>query len=126
MLGLGLAAVAQLLSLFLAGAGHGWVTPLFVSVILWVILPVTLYVLRQDDRRAAAVLWAIALIALGANALLIRGTMAERSSLSLYVGVNGASGLVIIALWLTLWLFWQAMVLRALIKRYRASSTVNA
>jgi len=44
VLGLGLAAVAGILSVFLSGAGHGWNTPLLVSVILWVILPVTLFI----------------------------------------------------------------------------------
>jgi hypothetical protein len=126
VLGLGLAALAQLLAAFLAGAGHGWVTPLFLSVILWVILPVTLYVLQQDDRRAVAVLWAVALIAIGADALLISGTIGEGRILSLYVEVNGAAGLLIIALWLTLWFFWQAMVVRALIKRSRPSDAADA
>ena len=108
----------------LAGAGHGWVTPFFLSVALWVMIPLTLYATQQGDRRVRLVLWVIAIIAVGADALLIKGTIAEAAALLFYVKVNGASGVAIIALWLGLWLSWQALLLRALVAgRHSADAT---
>ena len=111
-LGLGLAAVAQLLSFLLSGAGHGWNTPLLVSMVLWVVAPVTLYVVRQSPSPRA-VLITLALIGLGADAVLIKGTVREARVFPLYLQVNGAAGVLIIAAWLLLWLFWQAIVVHA-------------
>jgi len=111
VLGLGLAAVAGILSVFLSGAGHGWNTPLLVSVILWVILPVTLYIIGQRQR---SLLLGLLVIALGADFILVRGTIAEARVLPHYVEVNGAAGIAIIAAWLAIWLLWQALVVRAL------------
>ena len=111
VLGLGLAAVAGILSVFLSGAGHGWNTPLLVSVILWVILPVTLYIIGQRQR---SLLLGLLVIALGADFILMRGTIAEARVLPHYVEVNGAAGIAIIAAWLAIWLLWQALVVRAL------------
>jgi len=111
VLGLGLAAVAGILSVFLSGAGHGWNTPLLVSVILWVILPVTLYIIGQRQR---SLLLGLLIIALGADFILMRGTIAEARVLPHYVEVNGAAGIAIIAAWLAIWLLWQALVVRAL------------
>ena len=39
-LGLAGAAIAQLLAFFMAGAGHGWITPFWFSMPLWVLMPV--------------------------------------------------------------------------------------
>jgi len=111
VLGLGLAAVAGILSVFLSGAGHGWNTPLLVSVILWVILPVTLYIIGQRQR---SLLLGLLVIALGADFILVRGTIAEARVLPHYVEVNGAAGIAIIAAWLAIWILWQALVVRAL------------
>jgi len=112
--GLGLAAVAQFLSIFLSGAGHGWNTPLFVSVVLWVVAPVSLYLLGER-QRPRLLLWVLVLIGLGADAILIKGTVAEARVFPLYLQVNGAAGLATIAAWLFLWLLWQALVVRALV-----------
>ena len=111
VLGLGLAAVAGILSVFLSGAGHGWNTPLLVSVILWVILPLTLYIIGQRQR---SLLLGLLVIALGADFILVRGTIAEARVLPHYVEVNGAAGVAIIAAWLAIWILWQALVVRAL------------
>jgi hypothetical protein len=119
VLGLGLAAVAGILSVFLSGAGHGWNTPLLVSVILWVVLPVTLYIAGQPQR---SLLLGLLLIGLIADFILIRGTIAEARVLPRYVQVNGAAGIAIIAAWLAIWVLWQVLVLRALIVGHRVSS----
>jgi len=119
VLGLGLAAVAGILSVFLSGAGHGWNTPLLVSVILWVILPLTLYIIGQRQR---SLLLGLLVIALGADFILVRGTIAEARVLPHYVEVNGAAGIAIIAAWLAIWLLWQVLVLRALFVGRRVST----
>ena len=118
-LGVAIAAVAGLLSVFLSGAGHGWNTPLLVSVILWVVAPVTLYTVGQSPPPRA-LLYAIAAIGLVADAILIKGTIAEARVFPLYLQINGAVGVGIIAAWLFLWLLWQALVVHALVAR-RAS-----
>ena len=79
------------------------------------LIPLTLYIVPQNDRRARLVLWLIAIIAAGADILLIRGTIREGDILRSYVQANGAAGLLIIGLWLCLWCFWQAMLFRALV-----------
>ena len=95
------------------------------SVALWVLLPLTLYIVPQNDRRARLVLMDIAIIAAGADFLLIKGTIREGDVLRSYVQVNGAVGLLIIGLWLCLWCFWQAMLVRALVAG-RRSADANA
>jgi len=112
--GLGLAALTQSLTIFLSGSGHGWNTPLFVSVILWVIAPVSLYAVGQRPP-SRLLLVALALIGLGADAILIKGTVAEANVFPLYLHVNGVAGLAMIAAWLVLWLLWQVLVMRALV-----------
>ena len=115
-LGLGLAAIGTILGIFLSGSGHGWNTPLFVSVILWVIFPATLYLIQAQPQQRM-LLFALAAIALIADFVLIKGTIAEAGVFPLYLQVNGAAGLVIIAAWAALWLLWQLLVIRALLSR---------
>lgn len=122
MLGLALAALAQLLGLFLASAGHGWVAPLYISVLLWVLLPVTLSVawpLEPVTRGSQANLLVLAVIGLGADAVLIDRTIDEAGHLAHYVEINGAVGLLLIGIWLCLWLSWQAMICWALVDSRR-------
>jgi hypothetical protein len=115
-LGLGLAAVGSILGIFLSGSGHGWNTPLFVSVILWVIFPATLYLIQARPPQRMLLL-ALAAIALIADFVLVKGTIAERGVFPLYLQVNGGAGVVIIAAWVALWLLWQLLVIRALVGR---------
>lgn len=115
--GLAIAAFAQLLSLFLAGAGHGWVTPLFASLLLWVMTPVTLMLAWPGNRAKWKELLPLLLIALIANAWLIRSTIEEQGHLAHYLEVNGLIGFLIVALWVGSWLFWQGAVVASLFVR---------
>jgi hypothetical protein len=115
-LGLGLAAVASILGIFLSGSGHGWNTPLLVSVILWASFPATLYLI-QARPLPRMLLLALAAIGLGADFLLVKGTIAEAGVFPLYIQVNGAAGFAIIAAWMGLWLLWQILVIGALVGR---------
>lgn len=113
--------MAQLLSFFLAGAGHGWLTPLWLSFALWLLIPLTLFIAWPSDRGHRLALMALSAIALAADAMLIRGAIDEARALRFYVEINGVVGLLIIGLWLTLWLFWQAILLHALIAGHTRS-----
>jgi len=115
-LGIGLAAVASILGIFLSGSGHGWNTPLFVSVILWVVFPATLYLIRAQPRQRL-LLSTLAAIALGADFILVKGTIAEARVFPLYIQVNGVAGILIIASWVAMWILWQLLVVRALLTK---------
>ena len=116
-LGIALAAFATLLSFFLAGAGEGWVTPFFASFALWLFLPIALAITWPPARGSRLALLAFAVLAIAADAWLIRSTLGERSEFLLYIEVNGMLGLAIIGLWLCLWFFWQLMLVHALVAR---------
>jgi len=118
ILGFGLAALAQILALFLAGAGHGWVAPFFLSAGLWFLIPLTLALTSRERNRP--ILLILVAIALAADALLIERALAEAAYISRYVQVNGFLGFLIIGLWLCLWFSWQAMAVRSLFARARA------
>ena len=113
-LGIAFAAIASILSVFLSGGGHGWNTPFLVSVILWVVAPVTVYVIYQSPPPRV-LLYILAGIALIADFILVKGTIVEADVLPRYVQVNGASGLIIMAAWAFLWALWQVLVVRGLI-----------
>ena len=115
-LGLGLAAIASLLGIFLSGSGHGWNTPLIVSIILWVIFPATLYLIHARPLQRM-LLGALAAIALIADFIVMKGTIAEADVFPLYLHINGAAGVAIIAAWVALWLIWQILLIRALLSR---------
>jgi hypothetical protein len=127
-LGLALAALAQLASFFLAGAGEGWVAPFFLSVPLCVLLPVALAIAWPGGpilRGSGPMRFVLAATALGADALLISKTIDEGGALPFYVEVNGVVGFLIIGLWLGLWLFWQVMLLHALVDGQRRLDDPN-
>src|SRR5690242_2006883 len=76
-LGFALAAVAQFLSFLLAGAGHGWVAPMFVSIALWFLIPLTLVIAWPTAPVERPLLAVVAAIALGADALLVGHSLGE-------------------------------------------------
>ena len=115
--GLAIAALAQLLGLFLAGSGHGWVTSLPASLLLWVLTPLALLFVQPADGSGRKALLSMLLIAVIANGWLIKRTIDAKSALAHYLEVNGIAGCLIAALWIALWLFWQAMVVRTLFAR---------
>ena len=116
-LGLAIAAFAQLLSFMLAGAGHGWLAPLPASLFLWVLTPVALLFAWPANRPGWKILLPMVLIAVIADAWLIKRTIDEESALPFYLEVNGLVGLLIVGIWFGLWLFWQAIVIGALFVR---------
>lgn len=113
-LGLSLAAVANLIAFFLAGAGHGWTTALLVSFSLWVIIPIALSTLRTGSR---ALLLIVLAIGLAADVVLVHYTLTFREDLALrsYLRATGSFGWTNVMLWLALLLFWQILLARRLL-----------
>jgi len=122
-MGLGLAAalLAQLLALFLAGAGHGWVSPTWASILLWIAFPAAFALAWPGNVEAMQLsetrplLLSMAVIGLLADAWLIKSTIDEVGHLLRYLQINGAVGYAIAGSWLTLWLICQVLVARALL-----------
>ena len=114
-LGLLVAFIAQFLAFLLAGAGHGWVAPFFLSFVLWVLLPMTLAIAWPIGRGSRLALLAILVVALVADAVLVSRSIGEAGYISQYIKINGVAGYLIIGLWLCLWTFWQAILACSLI-----------
>jgi hypothetical protein len=110
--------LGQLLGLFLPGAGHGWVAPFFLSVALWFMIPLTLALAWPTVRPSRPVLLTLTALALAADALLLKLSLGEFAYIGRYVEINGAIGYAIIGCWLALWLFWQILLLYALVARH--------
>ncbi len=117
MLGFAAAALALLLSYFLAGAGHGWVTPLRASILLWALTPAALIFAWPAEGPSPKILLPLILVAVLADAWLIKSTIAEDNALPFYLEVNGLVGFLIVGLWIGLWLFWQGVVIASLFVR---------
>ena len=115
VLGLVLAGFAQLLAIFLAGAGHGWVAPLYLSVALWFLIPPTLLVAWPTHSPARLAMIAIAAFALAANALLASRAWGEVAAIRFYLEINGGFGWTILGLWLSLWFGWQVILFYSLL-----------
>jgi hypothetical protein len=106
------AMLAEYLALEMAGAGHGWVSPLFCGAILFLAWPATLAVLaivRRRRRLACALLVGAGLVA---DAVLALSTLLEGTQ---YFERVLALGSTIPVLWILLWLGWQAAALLGLL-----------
>jgi hypothetical protein len=118
-LGVGLAAFAQFLALFLSGSGEGWNAPFSLSISLWFLMPLSFALAWPSSPTSRSTLAILALIALAADALLIEQSAGEASYIRRYIDVNGAIGTTFVVLWLFLWLCWQVLLLYSLIVRTR-------
>ena len=115
--GLAIAAFAQLLSFALAGAGHGWLTPLPASLLLWLLTPVAFLFAWPGNGAGWRILLPMLLIAVVLDAWLIKSTIEEQRHLAHYLDVNDLIGFLIVGLWIGLWLLWQGVVLTSLFVR---------
>jgi hypothetical protein len=119
VIGLLIAASAQLLAFPIAGAGHGWMQPLFFSPALFVVYPILVVRLSAPKELpwpGIEVLLVGAGIAL--DLLLVRATEAE--GMTYFRGVLASPPLP--HLWLLLWLLWQALALMLVVRRIFRSS----
>ncbi|HYG28700.1 MAG TPA: hypothetical protein VD887_00640 [Allosphingosinicella sp.] len=110
VVGLAVAALAQLLALLVTGAGHGWGQPLRFSPALFVVYPIVFVRLRSPGTLA----WADVALLAGAgllDLLLVRQTGIEGSEYFHSVMAMPP----IPHLWLLLWLLWQALAVKILV-----------
>jgi hypothetical protein len=105
-LGFGLAALAQVTAIGVAGGGHGWNAPIRFSLLLWFTYPALAILGKKGDtvgKRPA-----------GALAAVLVGTAICADLLLVVTGDNDyliptfAAVPIGILLWLTLWVGWQA------------------
>ena len=122
-LGIFLTAAALFLAFFLTGAGHGWGAPFLVSMPLLAVLPIALVRSRTGKRTGMA--WDIGLVflAVAADYYLIGNAIGFRESAGRVPGeflVPGVHRSVfpMFLLWLGIWLFWQWLAIRTLMRHF--------
>ena len=132
--GIFLAFAALFLAFFPAGAGHGWGAPFFISMPLLVILPIVLVRSRTGRRLGVArsrtgerkgVLWDIGLVvfAVAADYYLVGNAISFGESSGtihdefLVPGVH-RSVFPMFLLWLGIWLFWQWLAMRTVVRYF--------
>ena len=117
--GLLIAFLGEFAALFLAGAGHGWNTPLWVSTILWITYP---WVLVRAAGGADPALDQTALVlAVAADAALIILTI--REGIEYFLKVLLAPGeWLLVGLWFLIWVGWQVIPAARLSRRLSRST----
>jgi hypothetical protein len=110
-LGLLIAFVGTFLGFGLAGAGHGWVTAFWVSVVLWVGYPVAL--VRAYRGGPPRVDWLISLTFVSDAALLL---LTRHEGVQYFWRVIDEDGWWLVGLWIAIWLGWQVVALVNLIR----------
>ena len=117
--GLLTAFVGQFLALGMAGAGHGWITPFWVSLILWVAYPkVLVRSFRVPDQRTMGVELVTLFAALAGDAILVLMTLEEGMEyFEKIVRIEGSVSAVLwIGGWIAIWLGWQLIALLNLVR----------
>ena len=123
-LGIVLALIAIFLAFFPAGAGHGWGAPFFISLPLIIIYPFVL--IRNRIGRGTGIGPDVALVGLAIaadialcwHAVDYRAERLRMPNESTVPGVD-RSVFPIFLLWLLLWLHWQFVALRSLLRNVR-------
>ena len=106
--GLLIAAFAALLALGMAGGGHGWATPVFFSMGLFLAYPAVLLRLTALGRQWFVVDLGIVGLAAAADLALLSGTVNEGTEYFWRVVEMSAAFLI---LWLLIWFAWQPIAL---------------
>ena len=109
------AATAQLIAFGMAGAGHGWITPFWFSMPLWILVPVALCVsgIRGGyPRGRRGFLIALALVGVALDVGLVWATLGEGSK---YFWQIMRLAPLLAVVWLALFAGWQGAVLATLI-----------
>ena len=111
-LGLLVAFAGQLIALALAGAGHGWITPFWASIVLWIAYPLAL--LRVGKLP-------LVVMAIAGDAMLM--TQTAREGIEYFWKVVRFDGWAVVVLWLAIWLGWQMIVVASLTATRRAPAS---
>jgi hypothetical protein len=109
--GLLIAAFALMVAFGLAGGGHGWVTPMFFSLALFLAYPAALVRLTATGPRWVSVDLVIVAVGGIADVALFLATIQEGTQ---YFWRVFNSFALIPILWLALWFGWQAIALLCL------------
>jgi len=121
--GIGAAAAAQIVSIAVAGGGHGWVEPFFFGPAMWLTLP--LMAVRVSQHSAGSVRFPaieplVLLVGLGLDTALCVATNRSiidtgRDEFLMAMSLEWP----IVVPWLALWLSWQLAALFLLYARVR-------
>ena len=112
-LGLVAGLVAEMLAMGLGAAGHGWIAPVFLSVPLLILYPLTLTRMHGPIRMAQIERLTVSLAAV-LDVLLLWSCLAEGA----HVLVIWTVGPQFVLCWLVLWFGWQAAAIIGLKRRY--------
>jgi hypothetical protein len=115
VVGLLIALIGQLISVPLAGAGEGWVSPLFVSPVLWIAYPFVLARAVQISKRGARSTWpelAALAVAVAADVHLAFTSWNEGNYVLREHRPGSGEGFV--EVWAVIWLGWQFLAVRNL------------
>ena len=88
---------------------------MWASLLLWVLSPGAFLFAWPAEGPGPKLLLPMVLIAVIADAWLVMRTIEDENALPFYLEVNGVAGFVIVGVWIGLWLFWQGVVIRALL-----------
>ena len=113
--GISIASVGQFLALMLAGAGHGWNTPFWVSLTLWFAYPATFVSLRAGGGHSFdRVLLVLAPIT---DVGLVALTFAEGAEYFARV-MRFPGNWWVVAGWALIWVGWQFVVVARSMKPF--------
>lgn len=116
-LGLGIAFIGQFIALGLGGAGHGWVTPFWASILLWPAYPVILVRTRKISLAGFGSLKIeipILLLAAIADVGLVH--MTKNEGVEYFWKVVRFEGWTIVCVWISIWLGWQGIAVANLMR----------
>jgi hypothetical protein len=124
LVGLLLALVACFIGLMTAGAGHGWVAPLFYSFGLFLIYPIVLIRALKPRRDwlmldAAIVVFAVVVDILLVLDLIARADGPRWRERELFLPGIDKSIYPFFAIWLAIWFGWQVVAVRTLILDFK-------
>ncbi len=126
--GICLAFAALFMAFFPAGAGHGWGAPFFLSIPLLAVLPIVLVRSRAEERTGVAWDIGLVLLAVAADYYLVGNAVSFRENIGrihdefLVPGVH-RSVFPMFVLWLGIWLFWQWLAIRTLVRHFLRGAT---
>jgi hypothetical protein len=100
-----IAASAQCLAMMMVGGGHGWLTPFWLSLLLWGAYPAACLLVLKRSRKDADKGHALA-IALTGLALAADGLLVAFDDPSYFHAMFAAAPEIVIG-WILLWVGWQ-------------------
>jgi hypothetical protein len=109
---------AQVLAFGLAGAGHGWVIPLFITMPLILLYPLAMIAAFRKSESSFIVGMIVFFFAISLNGILIKSSLDE----SRYFKNIWNNDPYICLCWIVFWLGWQVPAVYALFKKSSKSN----